>query len=174
MDLTGNIVKVNPDYVTGECEITFKVSEANTILNNIDKYMGKKLRIACNVFRNKRSSDANAYMWVLLQKMAEVLQKSKDECYLDMLASYGVFTHLIVKPTVVERMIEEWKLLRVMGDVEVNGVKGIQLQCYFGSSSYDSKQMAMLLNGVVSECKDLEIETLPPEELARMKQQWGV
>lgn len=113
-------------------------------------------------------------MWVLLQKMAEVLHKGKDECYLDMLASYGVFTHLIVKPTVVDRMIEEWKLLRVMGDVEVNGMKGIQLQCYFGSSTYDSKQMATLLNGVVSECKDLEIETLPPEELLRMKQQWGV
>lgn len=41
MDLTGKIVNINPDYITGECEVTFKVSEASTILNNIDKYMEK-------------------------------------------------------------------------------------------------------------------------------------
>ena len=37
-----------------------------------------------------------------------------------------------------------------------------------GSSTYDKKEMSELINGLVTECKELGIETLPPEELARM------
>mgnify|MGYP000276651941 CR=1 FL=1 len=37
-----------------------------------------------------------------------------------------------------------------------------------GSSTYDTKEMSELINGLVAECKEQGIETLPPEELARM------
>lgn len=33
--------------------------------------------------------------------------------------------------------------------------------------------MAKLIDGVVSECKELEIETLPPHELERLKEEWS-
>lgn len=49
--------------------------------------------------RQKRSLDANAYAWVLMEKIAAAVGRSKDDIYLDMLERYGVFTHLIVKPT---------------------------------------------------------------------------
>ena len=39
-----------------------------------------------------------------------------------------------------------------------------------GSSRYDSAEMAHLLDGLISECKQLGIETATPEELERMKQ----
>ena len=48
-------------------------------------------------YREKRSLDANAYMWVLLEKMAASMNTSKDEGYLQMLERYGVFTHIVVK-----------------------------------------------------------------------------
>lgn len=134
---------------------------------------GKLLSVEVKQYRQKRSLDANSYMWVLLSKMAEVLHTSKDELYLIMLERYGVFTHIVVNPAKVEQFKKEWRACRELGEVTVNGKTGIQLQCYLGSSHYDTKQMSVLIDGIVSECKELEIETLPPKDLAILKQEWG-
>ena len=123
--------------------------------------------------RNRRSLDANAYLWVLLEKVAVAVNSDKDRVYLDMLSRYGVFTHMVVKPAVVERVKQEWRTVRELGEVTVNGQTGVQLQCYFGSSTYDTKEMSRLIDGVVSECRELGIETATPEELARIKETWN-
>ena len=133
---------------------------------------GKLLDVDIKPHRRRRSLDANAYMWVLLQKMAEVLGTTKDALYLEMLDRYGVFTHIVAKPEVVERVKQEWRTVRELGPITINGKTGIQLQCYFGSSSYSSSEMATLIDGVVSECKELGIETMPPEELEQLKNAW--
>ena len=134
---------------------------------------GKELSCELKQFRNKRSIDSNAYMWVLLSKMADVMKTTKDELYLQVLDRYGVHTHVIVKPEVVNRVKQEWKVVRELGEVILNGTKGIQLQCFFSSSTYDSKEMSKLIEGVVSECKELGIETITPNELSLMNSQWG-
>ena len=134
---------------------------------------GKPLQIEIKQHRQKRSLNANAYLWVLLGKMADVLDTIKDELYLEMLDRYGVFTHIVVKPSVVERVKQEWRTVRELGEVTVNGKTGVQLQCYFGSSTYDTKEMSRLIDGVVSECKELGIETATLEELQTLKREWG-
>ena len=134
---------------------------------------GKQLTVEIKQHRQRRSLDANAYLWVLLGKMATVLQTDKDAVYIEMLSRYGVYTHVVVKPQVAERVKQEWRTVRELGEVTVNGKVGIQLQCYFGSSSYTSAEMATLIDGVISECKDMGIETATPAELARMMGEWG-
>lgn len=141
---------------------------------------GKELSVKVEQYRPKRSHDANAYMWVLLSKMADELNKdrpdkryTKDELYIEMLERYGVFTHIVVKPNVVNKVKEEWRTVKEIGEITVNGKTGIQLQCYFGSSTYDTKEMSVLIDGVVSEAKELGIETLTPQELALLKSEWG-
>lgn len=124
-------------------------------------------------YRKKRSLDANAYMWVLLEKIADAVGSTKDKIYLEVLDLYGVFTHVIVKQEAVEQFKKEFRTCRDLGNVTVNGKTGIQLQCYFGSSTYDTKQMSRLIEGVVSDCKELDIETLTPSELALMCEEWG-
>lgn len=174
MEFTGVIKDISNNFLTNELTITFSANE-HSILREYEKLKKcDKLRIKADKFRKKRSLDANAYMWVLLQKMAEVLHTSKDELYLEILSRYGVFTHVIVKPHVVDRVKAEWRLVKDLGEVNVNGTTGNQLQCYFGSSTYDTKEMSVLIDGLVSECKELEIETLPENEIERMKEMWGV
>lgn len=134
---------------------------------------GKLLAAEIKEHRQKRSLDANAYMWLMLSKMADVLHTSKDELYLIALERYGVFTHIIVNPAKVEQFKREWRACRELGEVTVNGKTGIQLQCFLGSSHYDTKQMSTLIDGIVSECEEMDIETLPPAELARIKEEWG-
>lgn len=134
---------------------------------------GKLLDIEIKPHRQHRSLNANAYLWVLLEKMATVLKTTKDELYLLMLDRYGVFTHVIVKPEAVERVKAEWRTVRELGKGRIGNTEGVQLQCYFGSSTYDSAEMARLIDGVVSECKEVGIETLSPSEIALMNQEWG-
>lgn len=178
MDFTGKFTSVGKDYLTGKYTIALSVNEDVTRTyerlkecNNLD--------ITIKKHREKRSLDANAYMWVLLQKIADGLsydgyRVDKWDVYLDVLADYGVFTHVIVKPAAVERVKEEWRAVKELGKVTVNGQTGIQLQCYYGSHSYDTKEMSRLIDGVVRLAKEMGIETLPPAELERMKREWGV
>ena len=156
-------------------EIVLTVNDLPEPLNALKSAVskGKALDVEIKQHRERRSLDANAYLWVLLQKLAEALRADKDDLYLQMLGRYGQFTHVLVRPDVVDRFIGEWRVVRNLGPIKVNGVYGIQLQCYFGSSTYDSKDMATLIDGVVNECKDIGIETLPPDEIARMNQEWG-
>lgn len=166
MDFSSTIKCITRDTIT--------LNLPDGIADQFESLFGCKLKVHADKYREKRSLDANAYMWVLLQKMAEALKSSKDELYIEVLERYGVFTHIIVKPRAVERIKEEWRTVRDLGEVTVNGEKGIQLQCYFGSSTYDTKEMSVLIDGVISECKELDIETLPPDEIRIMKERWGV
>lgn len=173
MECTGKITNISRDWKTNKLNITFSLNER--VEGEIDKIKDcDKLTIKAVKFRKKRSLDANAYMWVLLSKIAEVIHSYKDEVYLEMLSRYGVFTHIIVKPSVVDKVKAEWRTVRELGEINVNGTSGIQLQCYFGSSTYDTKEMSVLIDGVVREAKELDIETATPEELERMKREWRV
>ena len=173
MEFTGKIQNVLKDWQTGQFQITFSINEPSAIneINNIKDC--QKLSVKAVKHRERRSLDANAYLWVLLQKMAEALERDKWGLYLEKLGEYGVFTHIIVKPHMVDKVKEEWRAVKELGEVCVNGTTGIQLQCYFGSSTYNTKEMSVLIDGVVSEAKEMGIETLSPAELERMKAEWG-
>jgi hypothetical protein len=103
--------------------------------------------------------------------MAEVLNTSKDELYLKALKGYGRYTYVVVKNEAVEMFKQLYKLTEEVGQTK-NG-EGTQLLCYFGSSLYDSKEMATLINGVVSEAKEIGIETMTPAEIEQMNSQWN-
>ena len=175
MEFTGQIKSINNDFISGNTEITFTVNEKQTILPEYEnlKY-SNKLKIEVCKYRNKRSKDANAYLWVLLQKMAEVLKSDKWTLYLQMLKKYGQFTYIVVKPNVVDAVRAQWRECEELGEITINGTKGIQLLCYFGSSNYDTKEMSELIDGVVREAQDLDIDTISPQELKEMKERWNV
>ena len=60
----------------------------------------------------------------------------------------------------------------VVGEGTVNGKQFKHLAILIGSSMYDSRQMAILIDGIVSECKEMGIETLPPDEIKALKESW--
>lgn len=123
--------------------------------------------------RERRSLDANAYCWALLEKLAAAVGSDKDTLYLEMLERYGKFIHVVVRPEAAPILKRQYRLVRELGEVTVNGKSGIQCQCYFGSSTYDTAEMARFIDGIVQECEELGIETESPDELARMKREWG-
>lgn len=173
MECTGKLKSVSKNWISRKWEVTFEINE--DITASIDKIRDKLLNLTAKIHREKRSLDANAYAWVLMQKIAEAIHTDKWSVYLMMLERYSpVSTHIIVRPEAVERVKGEWRTVKVLGPIQVNGSSGIQLQCYFGSSTFDSKEMASFIDGIVSECKEMGIETLPPDEIERMRREWGI
>lgn len=171
MDIRKADLRLNVD---GSVELLLTVQGDKGYLSELVKRVNEKPHtVEIEPLKRKRSLDANAYLWVLMGKMAEVLKTSKDEIYLEMLARYGVFTHIVVKPNMVDKVKAEWKLVRELGEVTVNGKAGTQLQCFFGSSTYDSREFSHLLDGVISEAKDLGIDTVSQSEADRMIKEWG-
>lgn len=173
MNITGKIKAVQRDWITGKWNITFEVNEfPSSEVQELSKQ--GNLNIEVKRYKKKRSLDSNAYLWVLLQKIAEATQSDKWSIYMQMLQRYSrEFTFVICKEQAVERLKELYRTCVDLGEVKVNGTEGHQIQVYFGSSSFDSKAMAVLLDGVISECKELGIDTLPPKEIERMMEKWG-
>lgn len=124
-------------------------------------------------YRERRSLNANAYFWVLVGQIADKIQSDTESVYLRLLERYGVFTHIVVKPNVVDKVKAEWRAVKVLGEVSINGKTGVQIQCFFGSHTYDTKEMSRLIEGTVSEAKELGIDTRTPEEIALMTEEWG-
>ena len=118
----------------------------------------------------KRSLNANAYAWSLLSKIADVHGISKEDCYLFMLKRYGQSEVISVLSSI--DINGYFKYFDVFGKSELNGKSFTHYKIYKGSSEYNSKEMAILIDGIVSEAKELEIETLPTEEIERLKSLW--
>ena len=81
-----------------------------------------------------------------------------------MLERYGKFTHILVKPEAVEQVRQVWRETKIVG--EKDGM--IQMLCFFGSSTYNTKEFSQLLDGVISEMKGMHLETPPDEEMKRL------
>lgn len=120
--------------------------------------------------REKRSLNANAYAWLLITKIADALRSSKDEVYLEMLKRYGqseivsVLSHIDLTDYI--------KYFEVIGTGTVQGKEFTHYKIYKGSSEYDTREMAVLIDGIISEAKLLDIEVLPPNEIERLKRMW--
>lgn len=173
--MTGKIVGIAKDFKTGRYNLTLEVNENHEAENIYDKFSGiEKLIINLSLYRKKRSLNANAYLWVLCEEIAKRTDTDKWDVYINALRERGVFTHIVVKESAVERVKREWRATVELGHIKVGNMEGIQLQCYYGSSSYDSKEMARVIDYLVREATELGIETIPPEELERMINAWKV
>lgn len=174
MEFSGQLKGLVRDYETNQFNMTFSVNE-NTVVNEIDKLRDCKLSIKVVKHKEKRSLDANAYAWVLMQKLAEAINSDKWTVYLECLIKHSkCFTHVIVKPEAVDKMKELYRTCVDLGEISVNGMTGHQLQVYYGSSTFNTKEMSVFIDGIVRDCKDQGIETLTPIELENMKSQWNL
>lgn len=117
-----------------------------------------------------RSKDANAYAWELMGQMADLLHTDKDSVYLEMLKRYGQQFVVKVPNKSVEMFKRQYKYCE-QHETLAPEERAQYYRVYLGSSTYTTKEMSVLIDGIVSECKDLGIETMTPEELARIKEE---
>lgn len=122
-------------------------------------------------YRQKRSLNANSYAWVLINEMANVLRTSKDEVYQEMLKRYGQSQVISVMSDIdISKFV---KYYEPIGTAHLQGKDFTHYRCFIGSSEYDSREMSILIDGIISEAELLGIETLPTTAIERMKALWN-
>lgn len=120
----------------------------------------------------KRSLNANAYAWALITEIGNVLRMSKEDVYLDMLKRYGQGGAVSVQERYADGFRRSYKYNESLGKSELNGKMWEHFRFWIGSSEYNTKEMSILIDGIVDEAKALDIETLTEAELSRMKDEW--
>ena len=116
--------------------------------------------------KEKRSLSQNAYAWKLITELGNVLRKSKEEVYLQMLKDYGQSEIVVILSTVSPHGY--FKYYNKVRDVKINGNVFTQYKIYKGSSEYDSKEMSIFIDGIIQECQNVGIETMTFDEVARL------
>lgn len=137
----------------------------------------KKYCAEIKLYREKRSMNANSYFWKLLDEMAQALHTTKEALYLEFVKHGGPYKDFELSEDEARTFCEAWSRLgtgwptqRV--DFSPDGER-VTVRAYYGSSTYNTRQMSRLIDAAVEEAKGLGIETMTPEELARMKEAWG-
>lgn len=175
MKLRGKLVDIVRDLLTGVFRITFEV---RTIPSGIDALRDADLALSLSKWRDKRSLTANAYYWVLVTKIADATGLPNAKVHNMLLRRYGVpelmdgdlMTVMVPNDQDEEILMKEIYHLKPTSHTKA-GKDGKVFRAYIlmkGSSDFDTKEMATLLEGTIQEAKDLGIETLPPDEIERM------
>ena len=135
------------------------------------------LKIDISKWREKRSLDSNAYAWVLLDKIAEKTRNTKENIYREIIKRVGVFEILPIKDDAVNSFIKRWQS-KGLGWVCDNlgsspKLKGYtKIVAYYGTSTYDTKEMSRFIDEVVSEAQELGIQTLDEKDLESLIKTW--
>ena len=176
METRGTIKGISVTYPERRALISI---EALADPAEVEQLLGKDLSITFKKYHKRRSPDANAYFHVLCRKLADVLGESIARVKNELITSYGQPEEIdgemvVIKTNLPQRVMMENELLhcKTCGSEFQNGREILFYRVYRGSHTYDSAEMAKLIDGTIRECKDQGIETLPPDELRRMLEKW--
>ena len=170
-ELNGTIKELNIDYQTGKALLTLSVNQKQSAINCWDElHHAEKISIKIDKHREKRSLNANNYAWALLTEIGNVMRLSKEDVYLKMLKDYGQSEMISVKANIP--IGEYIKYYDEAGESTLNGTLFKHYRVYKGSSEFTKEEMAIFLDGVVAEAKDLNIDVRTPDEIARLKDLW--
>ena len=126
--------------------------------------------------KEKRSLNANAYAWSLIGKIADAMRITKDEAYFKALKDWGQSEIVSVLSSI--NVSGYFKYFEAIGtgtivDKKTGKVKEFtHYKVYKGSSEYDTREMSILIDGLIQDAKELNIDTLPPNEVQRLKEMW--
>ena len=164
MDASGSWLNLRPELP----------GQAQMVAGEFDPQ--KKYTVTIKEFRKKRSLDANAYAWVLMNKLADKLNMGVRDLYRHYIPDIPENSQVVCVPTeAVEKLQSGWEHNGIgwCSDTLKSKLPGCtNVVLYYGSSMFDQKQMGVLLDLIIADCKQVGVEYLTPEELERLKGEW--
>lgn len=178
MQTTATITDINIDFKTKKPKISLLL-DTNDI-NVVEELKNEnKLNIELKKWYKKRSLDANSYCWVLCDKIAKELSKdgqvvTKENIYKDAILQIGSFEPFIAQEKTFDNFKRVWEKqgLGFLVQEVSRKDKCVKVHCFYGSSTYDSKEMSLLIQILVDLAKSLNIETKTQEEINSLLEQW--
>lgn len=171
-ELTGKLKELSVDFRTGKASLILSVNEKQIAMNLFDQLsQEEKVSISISKHREKRSLNANALCWKLCTEIANKIRSDKESVYLDMLKRYGQSEVVSVLSSI--NVAGYFKYYDEFGTGYVNDKEFTHYRVYKGSSEYDTYEMSVLLDGIVSEAKEQGICVMSERELSLIKSEWG-
>ena len=164
-----------------DLEMVITIDRHKGNLDKIAEYKGiiaqnKLLDVTIKKHRNKRSLDANAYCFVLCQKIAEKVGNTKEYVYRQAIKNVGQFEIVPIRNDALEKWMNAWNskglgwISEVFSESKIEGYTNTIN--YYGSSVYDTKEMALLINEIVEQAKELDIDTITESEKQSLIENW--
>ena len=178
MSFIATKINIGQDFNEGRYTVTFYTKESPIRL--YDKLRDvQEIDVEAKKHRNKRSNDANAYCWVLCDKIAKELCKdgtvlTKEKIYKDAILQIGTFEAMIVQEKAYENFKRIWEkqgLGFLIQEVSKKD-KCVKVHCYYGSSTYNTKEMSLLIDLLVGLATSLDIETKSQNEIDSLLKEW--
>lgn len=134
-------------------------------------------RVKLTKWREKRSLSANAYAWELLGKLSAVLHIKPEEIYQEIVKAVGGNAVYVAVPAQsIKDLRDKWSHNGLGWTVDVIGASDqpgiVDVAMYYGSSVFDTAQMARLIDLIIDECRENGVEYLPPEKISAMLEDW--
>lgn len=175
MKTTGTIKSIDIAFPSHRAVVAFEVTAAP---EDIESYREMELDIEFDKHREKRSLDSNAYFHVLCDKLRQKLNITMAECKNHLICAYGQIEYIgeqqaIIKTNIEPEQMYQNEYLHVWC-VRTNEDGTFMYRVYRGSHTYNTAEMAKLIDGTVQECKAQGIETATPEEIRQMNERWGL
>ena len=160
----------------GEWEITFSTKE--DFSGQYQDLKENPVNVEIKKAANKRSKDANAFAWVLIDKIAEKTRIPKTEIYRNAIKEIGGVSEIVcVQNKAVERLCNGWQKNGIgwQTDTMPSKIAGCtNVTLYYGSSCFDTAQMSRLIDLIIQEAEQQGIPTISEkEEATRLLGKWG-
>lgn len=176
-ETTARLCDMTQDYKTRRYVLTLEMQDAPAAMRVWDELRGdEKISVRFSKHRRKRSLDSNAYAWVLMDRLSEKLGIPKEQIYRQYIKEIGGVSETIcIKTDGVQKLCDAWHKngLGWLTATFPSGTKGYtNVILYYGSSTYDTRQMSRMIDMIVNDCKEQGIETANPEELRALLALW--
>ena len=171
METKAKITNISRDFQSGKVQMTFTLDHYES--EEVDRLMNKDIRLKAVAWREKRGLTQNSYYWVLVDKMANVTRTTPEELHEILLHRYSTLDLLDDgKPIVIT----------LRADIDIHLLPGhykaykqsedgrfISYMKLKGSSELDTAEFSRLLDGTISDAKEMGVEVLSPDEIERLK-----
>lgn len=156
-------------------KLSFKKDKFMFLLPRIMEFVnsledGKEYELTIGNAVKKRSNDANRYFWELVGKLSEKNNVSPEDIYRTYIKDIGGnYEVMPIREDAVDTWIKNWRSrgigwqCDILGESKLRGYTNVI--CYYGSSTYNSKQFSRLIELCIEDCKSQGIETMTPTEL---------
>lgn len=161
----------------GKTWLRLRVEDGQAARFYAEKNADRPQRLKLTRWSDKRSLSANAYAWTLLGKLSEKLNIPPEEIYRELIPDVGGnYTTVQIPLDGLDMLRRTWTQNGKGWTAELLGAAGpglVDVILYYGSSVYDTAQMGRLIDLIIAECRENEIEYLPPEKIGAMLEDWN-
>ena len=157
-------------------EITLQV---NADFNDVNELMDADLKLTLTRYKERRSNDANRLFHLYSDRLADAMRMSKPKMKNYLLFHYGQKIRDENGDLVVIKTNADEEELISRSDIHCwyikNAPDGTPMYVLLEHSRfYNTREMAILIDGVIAECKAQGIDTISPDEVEEIKQKWGL